>query len=588
MTADFVLSSGVRVATPLVVRVAGLPVVALSRLRFAESFALVSEVVRLRSHLATEGLALSKELCAIVGALPGGVEKPALVGLRRAVFQVRMPTGREWNERIAAVLTAGIAQRLTAWTATLGECGRLSAQLPETLAAETQAKHAVLREIVANPRFQRALSYTSPALFGETAKWLADEMHRPRRQSLVRLAKFTARAVAKTSPFSTFTVSGVGTWCAHGPSARFARDVPVRGVLELNGFVLRRLNGALLGDPRLSPRLRPRVNSSAICDNGIIRFLGPSPAEPIVAVPAVPAVVECLRILAGGGCRTLGDLRDALADGVRDDGRIGRFLDGLVELGLLHAQIPAPDLSADPLGDLSGWLAANGGDDFAETTALMNGVRSRLRDPAPVDDLAGHVVRQRALAQAIGELAERAGYSTDPDIDLTHENAVAVGVVGEFAMPQWRPALEHLDVLRCALAALDPALPFRVALGAYCAERLDRVPRCRSLRCTRRSRGTCHARVREIRVSPSETSRDSFGRCSCRTRPCATAGWAACTSWAGYAGTCVGTCCRRRPRTASYGSILVNWRRCPPTGRNGSADPRPWRATCRSSRTRSR
>ena len=32
------------------------------------------------------------------------------------------------------------------------------------------------------------------------------------RQSLLRLAKYVARAVAKTSPLSTFTVSGLGTW----------------------------------------------------------------------------------------------------------------------------------------------------------------------------------------------------------------------------------------------------------------------------------------------------------------------------------------------------------------------------------------
>ena len=472
---DFVLPNGAKVASPVVVRVAGLPVVAVQRLRFERSFAHVCAVVRLRARLNTEAEALSDELYAVIGTSSDGADKSALVGLRRAVFQVRMPTGREWNERIARGLPADIAVRLRNWISTLSQCERLSARLPETLARETAAKQAALRDIVAHSGFQRALSQASPALFGETAKWLADETRVPRRRSVIRLAKYVARAAAKTSPYSTFTISGAGTWSESGPSVRFGEPTPAVGILELNGFLLAGLNNALRDDPRLFPALPLRLNPSATRIDDTIRFLGPSAHESIVTMSATPAVLECLQVLEGGARYSRGDLRDLLGGGDPADRRVDRFLAHLVAAGLLERQLPVADLAADPLDQLAGWLAGNGAVEFAGIVAAVRRVRSRLRHPAPVNDVADHGARQRALGAAIDELAELTGLPArrlvDRDVDLWHENAVFTGPVGEFSAAGWRPALADLDVVRRMLAALDPALPLRVALGAYCAER---------------------------------------------------------------------------------------------------------------------
>ncbi|MFC4585736.1 lantibiotic dehydratase family protein [Sphaerisporangium corydalis] len=538
MEEKFVLPNGVRVASPLVVRVAGLPMSAMERLRFEDSSTRVREIAELRERLAAEGDILADELYAVIGGLksppartvpsrpattavpsrpaaspvvsaPEGARctgvavsdappsrdgdpeagparevagRAVLVGLRRAVHRGRRPSEREWNEHVAAVLPAGMAGRVASWVETLGERERLSARLPRFLAWEAEIKQAALREIVGDPGFQRALSQASPALYGETAKWLADEKSRPRRQSLTRLAKYAARAAAKTSPFSTFTVSGAGTWSPGGPRARFAERGPVLGVLEVNGFLLKRLVTALCADPRVAQAMPLRLNPSATLDEGTVRFLGPAPGEPIVTVPATPAVRECLRILGGGASYTMSGLRDLLDAGDRGEGPVEPFLSTLVDAGLLHHRSPVADLSADPLGELSAWLTANGGD--PGTVALVDDVRWRLRHPAAVADVAGHTLRQRELGAALGRFAERAGlpsgHLTRP-LDVMRENAVHTGVVAEFSMPVWRPALEDLDVVRRALGALDPALPLRVALGAYCAERFGPGARVRFL-----------------------------------------------------------------------------------------------------------
>jgi hypothetical protein len=474
------LPGGGEVASPVVVRIAGLAAAVLRDLRFAESFSLAVAVVRLLQWLNAEAESLSNDLFSVIGSSAPGAEKGALVGLRRAVFQLRPPNGREWNEHVATLVPADVAMRVRDWMSTLNRYRRLSAELPDVLARESAAKQDVLREIVGQPWFQHALSLASPALFGETAKWLADGAHVPRRGSLVRLAKYAARAAAKTSPYSTFTVSGWGRWSAGGPSVRFCEPCPAVGILDLNGLLHARLRDALRDDPRLVGSLPLRLNPSAICVDGTVRFLGPPPHESIVSVPAVPMVLDCLRILGGGVSRHRADLCAALdADGGADS-RIGKFIDKLLDAGLLERPLLVADLSTDPLGELSSLLTSTGADDLGGAIDL---VRSWLQHPTPIYVTADQIRHQRELGGAVDELGERAGLPVrqmvDWQLDLWHENAVFTESVGALSAAAWLPSLADLDVVRRVLAALDPALPLRIALGAYCRERFgpgSRVP----------------------------------------------------------------------------------------------------------------
>ncbi|GAB3896394.1 hypothetical protein GCM10029964_077670 [Kibdelosporangium lantanae] len=214
------------VENSFVLRVAGLPADSLRRLRFI-AFDLADELARSRTWLHTEGSALADALHAVIGAARSS--KPALVGLRRALHRVRSPGARGWNAETAALVPTDTADRIRAWVEVLHRCQRMTAELPDVLAAEWVAKEAVLKDIAAHPHFRRALAYASPALSTELTKWLAGK--RPRRQSLIRLAKYVARATAKTSPLSTFTLSGPGTWTTGTPST--LHDVV--GMAELDG-----------------------------------------------------------------------------------------------------------------------------------------------------------------------------------------------------------------------------------------------------------------------------------------------------------------------------------------------------------------
>lgn len=470
------LSNGVRAETPLTVRVAGLPGRVLTSLRFDRSFAMADEIIGWRERLAAEGPVLADALYEIIGDLPEGTPKPGLVGLRRALHRGRRPRPAEWNDRVAEVLPRWLANRIGRWVAALATCDRRRADLPGVLAEEAAVKRVDLRDAARHAGFRRALSQASPTLFAELSRWLADAARAPRRQSLVRLAKYVARAAAKTSPYSTFTVSGAGVWTDDGPSVRSVAPNWVRGVVELDGRLLQGLVQALCEDPTLSRSLRLRLNPSATMSDGRVTFTGRPPAEPIVMLPATPAIRECLRILGDDPVLTRQGLRDSLAAaGGASTDSVEPFLAGLVDVGLVERLSPVTDLSDDPLGELTDWLATCGDHEIAEVVSLVGRVRAETRRDVPVDDVDGHDARRRELVRVVGELTTRVGGL--PEVDdrtekqIFHENAVFTGPAVECAFPCWRPALADLDLLRRWLAPFDPASPLRLALGSYFRER---------------------------------------------------------------------------------------------------------------------
>ncbi|WP_329518683.1 lantibiotic dehydratase [Spirillospora sp. NBC_01491] len=481
-----VLSSGARVDAPPVLRVAGLPAAVLTGLRMEESFRGAGEQARLRRWLAEEGAALSDLLFAEIGALGDGGSgegalKPRLVGLRRAVFRSRRPRPEEWNPVVAERLAPVVADRVDAWLRGLDTLERLTGALPGVLAAEIRDKERLLRAAAGRPRFRRALSQASPALSAELDKWLADPGRRPRPQTMARLAQYVARAAAKTSPYSTFTISGVGSWSRDAPVDAFASGVPVRGVLELDGFLVLSLVRELRETPALKATMQVRVNPSVVQVGDRVMFSGPPPREPIVTMPATPAVRACLMFLGEGGRYTLSGLeaRLAAANRGRSDS-VRRFLDALVKAGLLILDPPIADEALDPLGELADWTAC-GGDALVDVVPLLDRLRREVALPVPVEDVDGHCARQERLRAAAADLITRVGLPFQPVAEMSkaifHENAVFAGAPVACSASRWRPALDDLDVVRRWLAVFDPALPLRLALGGYFRERFGSAAR---------------------------------------------------------------------------------------------------------------
>src|SRR5262249_31120775 len=281
--------------------------------------------------------------------------RPGLVGLRRALHRVRMPSTQEWSPALAALLPADLAQRVEQWVDRYADRKGGHGDLPGGLAEEREGAQARLRQALAHPAFRRALPQAAPTLLDDLDKWLLDQRHQLKPQKLLRLVKYLARAAAKTSPYSTFMSAGFGQWSEHGPAIAFHHPVeqPL-GVLDLDGPHLAAIRTALTSHPRLVGATRVRVNPSVTETEGRLRFLAAAaPTESIITMDARPAVRECLRLLRAEGGSTLAQLRDGLQSAVSgsDPTKVERFIDRLLAAGLLQASIPVDEQSTDLMGE---------------------------------------------------------------------------------------------------------------------------------------------------------------------------------------------------------------------------------------------
>ena len=478
------------VESPFVARVAGMPVSALTGLRSDPLAAHVRALLATGAALRRDGGALADELYSVIGALDESPVscRPALVGLRRALFGGRRPRPVEWSDRVRAALGTDLGTRIEQWMSRLDAHSRSVAELPATYERAVADTQRSLLASAAEPALRHGIAQSSPVLAAELAKLLDKLLDkvldnastaaggpRPQRSVLARVARYVSRAAVKTSPFSTLTTIGAGTWTAGLSPLELLPARPV-GLLELQGSLQPQLERAAAASARLRPELLVRVNPSVTATgDGRLAVIGPPPAEPIATVAAVPEVLGCMRLL-GDGWRPLRELLDLLA-GDRD--RTAPFVDRLVEVGVLELRPPVEDQSTDWFGDLARWLVDVGGDEWVAVAggcAELSRLLGLPADPAAVD---GHLSRLRSVSAAVRDVRSAAGLPDVAGEDQVHEHAVSTSPVVAAGEPAWRDTLADLDHVRRWLALPDPGLPLRLALGGYLAARFGdgaRVP----------------------------------------------------------------------------------------------------------------
>jgi hypothetical protein len=463
---------------------ATLPAAVLTDLSFIQSISSIDRIRAIDEELNATGTALSKSLFEVIGALPEHAERPRLIGLRRALHQSRPPTAGEWSQSTAALLPVGMAEQVQAWTDGVRDLRRMRAELAEVLESERVMMLVRLREGLRQDEFRHALAKAGPTLLDELDKWQVDDVRPPQTQKIIRLARYASRAVAKTSPYSTFMVSGTGTW---GSSERWVRigqdDRRPRGVLDLDGGYTDAVRSALTGDPVLEQRMLVRANPSTTVSEGSVYLIGPPPAEAVVSLRLDAGVQACLQAVSSEAL-TLGQLRDRLAarSASADPAVIERFVRRLLSVGLLQTYVPVPEQSADTLAELAAWLR-DGSTPAGELADLIQALDVELRREVPLAEVRAERARLRAVQAAMDRLAEHLDLgpaaSTAALDTPVHETAVLPGPAGEADFARWQPALNDLDVVRRFLKVFDPKLAVQVAAGAFCRERFGaraRVP----------------------------------------------------------------------------------------------------------------
>ncbi|GAA2267725.1 hypothetical protein GCM10010145_47750 [Streptomyces ruber] len=456
------------------VRIGGLPVPVLDDMRSPELWHLVDTVLAGERRLGAAEAELSDALYELIGR--GGPAKPRLVALRRAVHNRRDLAGRYWNDEVRALLPPAVTDGVRSWAGLLAAHRDDTARLDELVEHQAAGQYPLLRKAVADPGFQHGLVLSSPALYEQVRKWLArpDEAL-PDRSLALRLAKYLARVTMKTSPFSTFTVSGLGVWRdADAPAAGPAEaGLDVTTVAELNVWVVQQVVRRLSRHPALAARMRIRLNPGAALAGERWEFLGPGSEEPLRALPATAAVAACVDAVGGHGRVHAEAAREVAARTGNDLAAADAYLGRLVELGLLEAERPFPDQALNPLAALRDWVAG-ALPDTAELVRELDALAERVSAYPALADPADRLRCTTAVEAGLRRVRDLAGpdHIELPAKNSVIENALLTAPLTGPARRDWQPVLRDLDVVRRCYAVLDPALPGRVALADTFAERV--------------------------------------------------------------------------------------------------------------------
>ncbi|MFJ9541270.1 lantibiotic dehydratase [Streptomyces sp. NPDC101225] len=423
-------------ATTFGVRVAALPATVPSQLVDQRLRHALLTTSRTAAELTAEAAALSDRCHDVIGAPHATAAKPKLVALRRAVHQLRDPARLLAEPPVAAALGSELASDVGEFARKLVRYRAARAELPAVLAEADRSVTARLREIGADPRFDQGLAHASPTLREVLRR-------KPGRQELIRLAVYVTRAAVKTSPFSTFTASGLGRFVPHGPVLRWTATEPARSVVELDLSALAPLTAPLT-------EARVRINPSARLVADTVQFLGPAPAEELLTLPLTRPLRHCLR--AAAAQPTLAGLTAGIP---APPEKAAGYLRSLVASGLLLLR-PDPDVDEhglDPLGQLTDRLPE------------LDAVRKALHEYAGADGTErialGTALRERLLGLGVGGKLR----------DVVTEQSVVPGIVFEAGLPSWREPLDDLAVACRLLAVFDCTLPFRLAIAAFVRER---------------------------------------------------------------------------------------------------------------------
>jgi hypothetical protein len=479
-----------RVESPAVVRIAGLPVTVLDGLRCETTLRTVTELLDLEAALAAQSRQLSQRLYDAIGALHDHPRKPVLIGLRRAIHNRRQRHVAGLAEQVEGILPPALSARIRRLAEELERHDRGIRELRHILSEEVAAKLSLLRDVAGDPRLRHGLVQSGSGLDEALQRWLARPARRaPPRPVLFRLATYLSRIVTKTSPNSTFTTFGLARWVDDGPALRFREDVSPCGVFSLDVGLLQEIEQALGARPDLRGGFRVRVNPSALPTAAGLCFLGPPPEEPIVTIAATPEVTACLELAGERPWRTLDELRRRLAataDGPEAAGRSHRYLDRLIEVGLLELRLGVADQALDPLGDIARHLETAAGGRYRDVARLCRDLRAEIVTPTEPGEVDGHRTRLAAVASQARSLDEALGLGRQGAevirYGVVQENVVFPQPIAECYRRSWRAALDDLDAVRRWMGLHDPQLPVRLALGSYCRERFGAATRVPFLR----------------------------------------------------------------------------------------------------------
>lgn len=492
-------------------RAAGLPVETVHGLRCPRTSRWADDVLAEEERLTAAGAALSDLLHTLVAATTGPGEAPGdaavrrgLINLRRQIFNNRLPADPRAAVDLVTRRDPDTGRRTAEWLHDRARLDALRATGAELFAGELRQSRRALREALADDRLRLGLLLASPALDGRLDAYLRDTAPRPnnRLRKIERSAvTYLYRTACKTSPFSTLTGIGPGTFAGDpaddGAALRTGEDWVSR--VRLNVVVLNRLTELITADPVRRQDLPVVLSPGWERDAGRIRYVRQvTTAGDDSAAVTFDAVRDRLfylrssgtleRLLEWLGGRTAPvrhrELVDWLEEEHQDAGReeCDRYASALLDLGMVQVPLLRTDVhSDDPLAAYQEALRSLGVAWADRLAGLLDGTavclarwpRAGLAERRTLlDTLRGRLLEaQRESGAATPALPQTLVYEdVDTGGDLRCGPAVLGGETGR-----------ALRAVEGVLPLFDLTLPQRITLLGFFVARYGRGGRCDDL-----------------------------------------------------------------------------------------------------------
>lgn len=468
--------------SPLIIRVAGLPMETLLPLRFNKTMQLIDALFAKEHWLQAQAEQLSEALYQAIGTIEEKKIKYHLMALRRTIFHVQMP--KPLGDHVWAALPSELAQTIRVWIGEMAQLQALHERGLPTLEAEWLEMRDTLQHLTQVESFQQGLVLASKDLYEDAVRWLQDgPASSPRRDRQLELGLLTylSRMATKTSPFSTFMSSTRGSWVDEGPVLTCATPWQRRSAVDLNWSIAQRMASEIARWPELRATLPLRINSSLTESSSHLSFLGwkssaTKSGETVMTLANSPIIQHILQMMREIEHPTYAALLQEAARfyAQRPEIDIQRGLNQLIEIGLLELDCAIPDLATDYLGQVLACLQAGQSQRCAELALFLQKVHTYLQEYTLAQKAEERYKKRDLIYATLDSIYQYLGLSgrkiTIPINNAFYENTLLVDGEMRCSLASCQDVLHDLEVLQSLSALYDQHLPGRLALTAFFAD----------------------------------------------------------------------------------------------------------------------
>ncbi|TWD17659.1 lantibiotic biosynthesis dehydratase-like protein [Streptomyces sp. T12] len=488
-----------------VLRVAALPLESIRGLRCPDTAHWAEAVLSAERDLRDRGQNLSDLLHRLVPAAgragTAGECRRALLGLRRDIFNNRLPARPEYALDLLVSLDPETAQHTRRWLDDRRDLSSLEEQGQALLESEVVGTREALRALLGDERLRAGLLLASPTLDSHLESYLrlaSDIAPDKRMRKVERSAlSYVYRTACKTSPFSTFTGVALGTFGDGDDPAVHVRSA-WRGRVRLNVVALARFAEQITASAERRADLPVRLASGWAGDEGRVRYVRRwVSAGDDTATVTFDTIKDRLFFLRRSGSldRLIGYLSERsevryqeLVDRLSTDHKLpdrelcDTYVSALLDLGMIR--VPCLDIdvhSSDPLRSFIGALTAlrrPWADDLARR---LDRAAALIGEYAGANRVRRAEVLRRLRVMLEQALARLGAQKTSLPQTLLYEDTDA-GRDIQCALGAWTgPQGGALRAVERVLPAFDLTLPQRLTFKGFFLARYGRGGRCEDL-----------------------------------------------------------------------------------------------------------